>query len=248
MSSSTGSKAAFLSSMADAFNKYLPNSFAESHTIIDSSALTQIFYTSCKNIPYSFLANEFGINDVAHFFSSRIKFLESSILALASMVHHLFFALLYTGLVLVTAGSFQSISDSCTAHWTHVSHAAMAIMIAVVGVVAPYYGTYTCGGVAYYLLDSVEGNYRNDLNWHENDLLAKIRTAVDNNWYEITQAVKLWVKNDDRYGQVFLPAMEQAKEKIEFALTVDEVAGALWEAKSVFVDKNYDVVNNQKNS
>ena len=104
-------------SLLGGIDRNLPASSGSAITILKSSALVNTSYTILKNLPYSLHASVFGVNDFPHVLSSRVSFLEGALISVASTVHNVFFALIYSALVLGTLGLSTTLASDCGEHW-----------------------------------------------------------------------------------------------------------------------------------
>lgn len=122
-----------MDSVRGTINTNLPESSSNAYILLESSALISTTMTVFKNYSYVSMGNKLGINDICHFFSSRVAYLETALVALACAVYNAAFVVLYAGLTLVTFGLMEQMQFSCKKHWRHTAYALASLGIALLG-------------------------------------------------------------------------------------------------------------------
>jgi len=116
--------------------------------IIDSSALATVTAASVKNIPYTFLSEQTGTNTFYHGATARLRYLESGLMSVVSLVHNFVFAVVFTALAAVTFGQVQAINDLFRREWIHTGLSLGCIVASLVGTIVPKAGQFVNLGVA----------------------------------------------------------------------------------------------------
>ena len=232
----------------DILLRYLPESSGRAYRILESTALLQITYASLKNAPYAFAGSQLGIYDVCHMLSTRVTFMEASLLALASVVHNAFFTVVYLGLMVMTLGFSDHFVYCFSKHLNHTIDGLVAFGIGIVGVVTPYYGV---GLTVMLLISKMKGfmkAYRDhDLYKFETDLLASIRDFVDK--YQV-YAYNLGhaAHKEHQYQTEIKPSLDYIKKKILIAGKMDDLLDLLIEIRDRWPKLNVAPVPVSKSS
>lgn len=150
----------FVASFREALEEYLPNSSSGTMVVLHSSPLIHTAYNVIRNAHYSFKARDFGVNDLSHFFSTRVSFLEGMLLSAVSTIHHLFFAVFYTGTIIATLGVAENLVRDCNHHWNNFFYSFLTTGSGLVSVFTPKYGSYLSLGVFVYVLNSILNDYK----------------------------------------------------------------------------------------
>lgn len=116
--------------------------------IIDSTALATVTAATLKNIPYSFLSEQTGANTFYHGATARLRYLESGLMSVASLVHNVAFAAIFTVLAAVTFGQVQAVNDLFRREWMHAGLSLGCIVASLAGTVVPKAGQFLNLGVA----------------------------------------------------------------------------------------------------
>ncbi|NGX37961.1 MAG: hypothetical protein K1000chlam2_01129 [Chlamydiae bacterium] len=232
----------------DILQKYLPESSQRAYRIIESSALLQITYASLKNAPYALAGKQLGIYDLCHVLSSRVTFIEATLMALACVVHNVFFTLVYFGLSVGTLGFSEHFVYCFSKHLNHTIDGFCACGIGILGVVTPYYGVGLNVGLLMTKMKEFLKVYRDhDIYKFETDLLSSIRDFVDK--YQI-YAYKLChaTHKEHQYQTEIKPSLDYIKKKIHTAGTVDDLFNLLIEIRDRW-PKLYEIpISVSKNS
>lgn len=205
-----------VTSVRELLQKSLVHSSSRVTLVFHSSALIHIAYNTIRNLPYSFEARNFVINDLSHFISSRVAFLEGALISIAATVHNLFFAIIYTGIAIVTFGlSENALAKDRNYHWINAYYSFLSIFTAIASVISPKYGSYLNIGLFYYFVwKSILNDYSND-KVQEPQLLSDIKKIFNENYATIYNKAKSW------YGKTFAlqegPSLEWLKQKINEA-------------------------------
>lgn len=162
MSSTAVDFSSVASSLWEGVGKYLPESSDTAHIVSQSTALLQITYTTLKNLPYINFAPKFEINDVAHALSSRISYLEASLLCLASSVHNIFCAVVYTFFFIGSFGCSANINTTCRVHWVLCMYGILGMGIGFIGMAKPKYGMYLYIWLMSNILEAFKQGYQRD--------------------------------------------------------------------------------------
>ncbi len=192
MASSVQSSDAFplVNQFREMLDNYVPESSSGAMVAVQSSALANTAYNIIRNLHYTFLAEHFGATDFAHFLSTRIAFLEGALISLATTVHNLFFAVMYTALVVGTLGVFQASVHHCNHHWMNSYYSFLTTGTALASVVTPYYGSYLSLALFGSILNSILQDYKNDISPNERQFLAKIKIIFKDNY----NFIRKWVQ------------------------------------------------------
>ncbi|MBS0629357.1 MAG: hypothetical protein JSS30_03930 [Verrucomicrobia bacterium] len=178
----------FLDSFRDTLDEYLPKSSSGSIVALNSSALIHTAYNVLRNAHYSFKAADFGVNDLSHFLSARVSFLEGALISLASTVHNFFFALIYTIAIVGTFGVAQSLVNNCNHHWINCYYSFLTTGSGLASVITPQYGSYLSLGVFVHVLNSILNDYKDDIGNREPELTGRVKKIFKqyfetiNNW------------------------------------------------------------------
>lgn len=202
----------------DMLNDYVPESSSGAMVAVHSSALAHTAYNIIRNLHYTFLSEHFGVKDFAHFLSTRITFLEGALISLASAVHNLFFAVMYTVLVVGTLGIFQTIVRHCNHHWVNSYYSFLTTGTALASVVTPYYGSYLSLGLFGSILNSILQDYKNDISPNERQFLEKIKKVFNDNY----NFIRNWVQGhyEDTFETELGPSLAWLHKKINEAKSI----------------------------
>lgn len=202
----------------DMLNDYVPESSSGAMVAVHSSALAHTAYNIIRNLHYTFLAEHFGVKNFAHFLSTRITFLEGALISMASTVHNLFFAVMYTALVVGTLGIFQTIVRHCNHHWVNSYYSFLTTGTALASVVTPYYGSYLSLGLFGSILNSILQDYKHDINPNERQFLEKIKKVFNDNY----NFIRNWVQGhyEDTFETEMGPSLAWLHKKINEAKSI----------------------------
>jgi len=203
----------FVESCRDALDEYLPNSSSSSMEVLHSSALIHTAYNVLRNAPYSFKARDFSVNDLSHFLSSRISFLEATLVSAASTVHHLFFAVIYTMVIIATLGVAENLVRDCHHHWINFYYSFLTTNSGLVSVITPQYGSYLSLGVFVYVLNSILNDYKLEISQIDPGLYKRFK-EIFNQYFA---AICKWAENfygNNQYEKEIRPSLYWLAEKI----------------------------------
>lgn len=186
-------------SVREGLGRYLPEASYEAHIILESSALVQLSYTSLKNVPFAFLAKEFDINTISHSLSTRVDFIEATLMCVVSLIYQLACTIFYTAAVVGTIGLSDHLNFRCSLHWTHATYAFISSGIGIVGVIYPYYGVGLNLMLLLSIWKSVKSCYDHDVYHFERPLIEKIRDIFQENKAFIYNTFRERVKNEAEY-------------------------------------------------
>ena len=203
--------------------RYLPESSERAQVILQSGALFQVSYATVKNIPYALLSKEMGTNDLSHFISARVTYIEATVMALASTVCNLAFAFFYTGLSIATLGLSDTFNFGTRMHWRHVTYGAVSTGIGAVGVLLPYYGAGLNLLFLQATLNIMKACYGHDVHLFERPLLKEIQDIARNYSTIIFNYTREKVKNDLSYQEVHKPSLEHIERKIHEAQRMEDL-------------------------
>lgn len=212
---------------------YLEHSTNIARTYGESSALTQLTFTSIKNIPYVFFADKFENFDICHFFSSRASYLESGLMSVASVVHNFVMGLIYTIAVVVTLGTSKTLNHSFSKHWHHCGYAGICVAIASVGLVTPTWGAkLNFGIILYRFLPILRENYQSDAQTFKGPLLAAIKNFFISNRDLVDKLYKTQVAHT--YRTVIKDELDKIQEKLDEAKEMKDIENLLWEIYKIW--------------
>ncbi len=116
--------------------------------IADSSALNAVTTATLKNLPYTLFSEETGIDSVYHGLTARMRYFESAVMSLASFVHNVVFAVVFTVLAAVTFGQVQTLNDCFKREWTHTALSLGSVIVGLAGTAMPIAGVIGNGALA----------------------------------------------------------------------------------------------------
>lgn len=208
-----------VTSVRDLLHQRLEGSSSRAMVVVHSSALIHTAYNTIRNLHYSFLANHFGVNDVPHVLSSRVAFIEGALVSLASTIHNLFFAIVYTAIGILTFGlSGNAIAKDRDHHWSNAYYSFLSIITAIVSIVTPKYGSYLSIGLFIYVLRSILNDYSKEIGSQETQLLGDLKDIFNAHYKSIYNKAKGW------YGKTFAvqegPSLEWLRQQINKAETI----------------------------
>lgn len=174
--------------------------------ILDSSALASVTTATLKNIPYTFLSEETSFYQEM---TSRMRYLESGLMSVASLVHSVAFAAVFTVLAAVTFGQVQAINDLFVREWMHTGLAIGSTIASVVGTIIPKFGTGANAAVALLSTAAV-------FIIAQRDTVNTIKGIYLRNRERFEPACRQMVGNDDEaYNQLIRPVLSFVDRNIE---------------------------------
>jgi hypothetical protein len=209
-------------SIMEGISKYLPSSSLTVAEIMESSAMVQMTHATVRNIPYAFLAKEFGINDLCHALTSRVTFFEATLVCLVSLVHHVFFASVYTCLSLMTLGLSEHLNFTCKKHWAHLSYSLVGSGVGFVGVFYPYAGAGLHLKFLIYSVQQLQKSYKFDVNLFERPLVREIQTICHNN-FEVIRNFFHSRTDEWKFRNTYLPSIEEIERRVEKAQRMEDL-------------------------
>lgn len=233
-----------VNSFRDMLNDHLPESSSGAMVAIHSSGLVHTAYNIIRNLHYTALAEHFGVNDIAHFLAARVAFLEAALISIATTVHNIFFAAVYTVLVVGTLGIFQTFVRHCNHHWVNSYYSFLSTGTSLVGVVTPYWGARLSLNLFVSISNSILQDYKNDISPKEGQFLAKIKKIFNENY----NFVRNWVQghSEDTFEIEMGPSLAWLHKKINEVKCIhnksNEASICLADVIDIF-RKNYNDVN-----
>ena len=203
--------------------RYMPEFSERFQVIVQSGALFQTLYATVKNMPCALLSKEMGTNDLSHFISSRVTYIEAMVMALASTVCNLAFAFFYTSLYVATVGLSEEFNFATRMHWRHVIYGIASTVIGTAGVLFPYYGV----GLSLLFLQTtfnmMKDCYRHDVHLFERPLLKEIQDIARKYSPIMHNYIREKVKNNLRYQEVYKPSLERIERNIHDAQRMEDL-------------------------
>ena len=230
-------------SIREGIRNYLPASSTQTWDVLESSSILQITSATLKNLPYISYAKEFRIDDICHVISSRVTFIEASLMILVSLVHHLFFAVFYTGLILIPPIGFsENIRASCRMHWSQIAYSCVSLGIGLVGVVVPYYGV----GINVLFLNatwnSLIENYDRDVNLFERPLVLEIQKIFEKNSAFIYNSFRVRINDEWRYKSYYKPSLEHIEKRLYSAKRMNDLISLVVDIKTQWPQVGFSVI------
>jgi hypothetical protein len=105
---------------------------------IDSSPLLNVTLTSLKTVPYALISN--SPIELGNGLSCRLRYLESAVMGLASMVYNLFIGVILSVATAATFGRVPVIADQMKKTWMQTGLAAVSAGIGFIGTAVPKAG------------------------------------------------------------------------------------------------------------
>ena len=207
-------------SLRKGLDNTLPASSGRAVTILKSSALVHATYTILKNLPYSFFASTVGVDDFPHMLSSRVSFLEGTLISLASTVYNLFFVVIYSALVLATLGLSQTLINDCSEHWMNSYYGLLFTGAGMASVVTPHYGTWLSLILFYYLGLSLKTDYESDIFHFERPLVDGVQGFFGNKSNReliLNYEKDRWHKDNVKYKEEVEPSLNEIFKRIKEA-------------------------------
>lgn len=200
---------------------YLPESVDMVSIIFESTAVLHLGSTVIRSLPYIGKASVLRMNDLCHFLSVRVIYFEAAFICLASAVHNLFMAFLYTGLMILTLGFSQNINYACKKHWLHTVFSTAGVGIGVIGTFVPTLGALGTVGCFKILWNELVVGYRSDVKNFEDPLIREIKNVYHQNREQITEAVHTYVNDEYRFGLIN-PFLDEFSKNLHTVKTIDQ--------------------------
>lgn len=224
MSSSVkaGEFSKLVASLREGLEKYLPDSSEEAQVVFESTALVQISYASVKNFAYAAYAKEFGINDLPHMISSRVTYIEATLICLVTAVHNLFFGIVYSALVVATLGLSQNFRNSCKLHWIQMTYGLLGAGIGIAGTLLPYVGMMANAYLLYSIMQSFKACYFKDNSRFERDFVEFIQQMAIKHSFFFYDLARSRVSLTE-YLHVYEPSLKHIEGRIHSARRMDDL-------------------------
>ncbi|MBS0653502.1 MAG: hypothetical protein JSR39_08290 [Verrucomicrobia bacterium] len=185
--------------------------------IIDSSALATVTAASAKNIPYTFLSEQTGTNTFYHGTTARLRYLESGLMSVVSLVHNVAFAVVFTALAIVTFGQVQAINDLFRREWMHAGLSLGCIVASLAGTIIPKAGQLVNVAVAGLAAAAV-------IYTSQRDTIDAIKGVYLRNRERFQEASRALVQNNDEIFNVALrPALGYIDRNLEGVQTYNDL-------------------------
>lgn len=207
----------------DLTDQYLPGITESVRLVSQSSALLAISFATVRNIPYvhSKVAKEMDINPFTNFISSRICYLEASMMVLSSTICNLFFAIFYTGASFATLGVSETFNFAARMRWLNVVCGSICTGIGTVGVLNPKAGI----GLNILLLLRIKvlmkGRYDDDVDLFERPLIDEIQRI----WRDYSELISYFGRSEydeKKYQQVVSPSIAYIESVVLSSKRIDE--------------------------
>ncbi|HEY2811243.1 MAG TPA: hypothetical protein VGJ00_07655 [Rhabdochlamydiaceae bacterium] len=127
--------------------------------ILDSNALSTVSLATIKNLPHTLSKKSHLTQSIV----TRIRYVETLLMSLASLVHNLVFATIFTALTLVTLGQVKKIRELGIKYFTHAGLALASSCVSLGGVVSPKAALGMNMGLWYCLAAASFSNAQNQL-------------------------------------------------------------------------------------
>ncbi|NGX60476.1 MAG: hypothetical protein KR126chlam3_01651 [Chlamydiae bacterium] len=207
-----------MSSIREGMKKYLPESSDKGQIVLESSALLQVSYASLKNIPYEFLEKDFSLTQML---ASRVTFLEAGLMSLASAVTNLFFAIVYTFLVVLTLGLSENLLARCKVHWMHMTYGFIMTGISACGVIRPYYGIGLNGLFLKSTVNATVRCYEKDLSRFQRPLINYIQKIAKQHSPVVHDFARSG--KEQRYQDYYKYSLEHIEGRIHSAKRMEDL-------------------------
>lgn len=171
--------APFYHKMKHAIDENLPDSSDTLHVFLHSRALEIVTLTTLKNLPYIAFGSHLEINDCSHFLSSRVDYLEASLMTLASFIHNFVMTFLYMGLAGLALGFSDQLNFFCYEHWQHTVFSTAFFGVAVIGILIPSLAALANFKLIESGYNVLKGNLENDRQKFEKPLIKQIQTIYE---------------------------------------------------------------------
>ncbi len=218
MSSVTG----LINKLNEGVRTYFPETSYNGRLIGECSALSQLTYTSIKNVPHALFGAK-GVDGYSSWIASRITFLEAGCMCVVSMGINLIAALAYTVLNIGTLALFKGLRNRCKIHWMHSTYSVISTVIATVGVVKPRFGV----GLNILLLMSIfkdsKTYYRKDADRFEGDFVRFVQETTKEFKSPIYEIFKLRSKGNLEIVEKQKSSLEYIEAKIHSAAKMSDL-------------------------
>lgn len=107
---------------------------------LDSSSLMQVTLVTAKNLPGTIFHDNSVLQLFENPISMRMRYVESGLQSVASVVYNLACSLVFTLASVITFGQVDILTDQAKKHWVHTALAVASVGISVIGAVSPEYG------------------------------------------------------------------------------------------------------------
>ena len=217
----------FLASLKETVSRHLPSSSSKLEIFLTSASLQQTSLTTLGNIAYiSPMASELGVNDLCHFLSSRASYLESALICVASLVNHVFWFTVYTGLMVATLGLSSNINHCFKKHWYNIALSVSCLFISTVGTLVPTLGAYGNLGLIFFCYKIVSWDYGDDLQDFEKPLVKEVKEIFEAQRENIELCFLNLVNSEQYYHTTVKGAIDGFGSRLEEATNVDNLFDA----------------------
>ena len=227
--------APFFHSMKQVIDGFLPNSSSTLHVFVNSTAVQVVTIATFKNLPFIAFGSHLEINNLCHWLSARVSYLEASLMTLASFIHNFAMSLLYTGLAALAFGFSDQLNFSCYQHWQHTAYSVLFFGVAFIGILIPT----LAAGANIKLLEIgcnvLKENFEHDRQKFETPLIEKIKAIYEENKTNIKEFLESSF-DTDRYAIEIAPLKNRFNQKINSVKNLSELWEILQEAYRGFRD------------
>jgi hypothetical protein len=134
-------------------------------------------------------------------------------------VHNLFFAIVYTGIGIMTFGlSGSAFANDRDHHWGNAYYSFLSIFTAIASIITPKYGSYLSIYLFIKILGAIQEDYNKDIINHDKQLIDGVKQIFNDNYLSIYNKAKDW------YGKSFDvqegPALEWLRLQINQAQSI----------------------------
>ncbi|MBS0604540.1 MAG: hypothetical protein JSS60_05820 [Verrucomicrobia bacterium] len=156
---------------------------------IDSSTLVNVSLVSLKSLPYVLYGDNRMVQEFDNGISCRMRYLETAVTSLASLVYNVVFGAVFSVLSLVTLGQVKMIVDQMRKHWTHTALAVAATAISAVGTVSPELGVKANAAGMFAIGVAV-------MQWLQGDVIGRLAAAYQQHRQELRDAALQGIGGD----------------------------------------------------
>ncbi len=178
-------------------------------SIIDSTAFANVTVASLKNIRYTFLSEQTGADTFDHAVTARLRYLETGLMSVASLVHNVVFAMVFTAVAIVTFGQVQTINNLFTREWMHAALSFGSVVASSAGTIVPKLGQLVNLRIAYFAVAAVIGA-------SERDCIGAIKAIYRRNKERFSAVgLELVQKNCEIFNRAFQPILNYIDSNLD---------------------------------
>src|SRR5581483_495061 len=107
---------------------------------VDSSSLANVSLVTLKCYPIVERGDQLLVQRLDSQVSARIRYLEASVMGIASLVYNVVFGVIFGIVSLATLGQVRVVMDQMKKHWIHIGLAVASVGIAIAGTFSPKVG------------------------------------------------------------------------------------------------------------